>query len=36
MGDEYSQLASLVVYMTPEAVHQVSSEGDNVDVCYRL
>jgi hypothetical protein len=26
MGDEYSQLASLVVYMSPEAVHQVSSE----------
>jgi hypothetical protein len=30
MGDEYSQLASLVEYMTPEVVHQVSSENDYV------
>jgi hypothetical protein len=34
MGDEYFQPASLVVYMTPEAVHQVSSEGHYVG--YRL
>jgi len=30
MGDEYSRLASLAVYMTLEAVHQVSSEGGYV------
>jgi len=28
MDGEYSRLASLVGYMTPEGVHQVSSEGD--------